>query len=363
MKKLLLTAAFFGIMAQSAAAQMVTVEGVGLDRESSLRDAQRNAVEQVAGTLVDSRSIAENMQVTLDEIYTKSQGFVTRVDILSESAEADGSYRIVANIDVDTSPNAELVSRLQTVMSLNDPRIAVVVLHQSGSHDTAAETSMNARLLDHGFRHVIDADIVASLEDARLLERIYNGGSGITEIGMGLGADFVVIGKSTSEAKRMTLPDFKGGYYEHGMMSSGRADLAVKIIRFDTGDIVGTFSVEGKGTDASPERAENKALKDAAAKAADELERKFRHIASAAATDGIKITASAWDYGKVEALAEMLRSKGGVKSVTIREHRNGKAILYVDSADTSASLARALRQMSGVFVEGVSSGGIQLILN
>ena len=303
------------------------------------------------------------MRVTLDEIYTKSQGFITRVDILSEGAQADGGYRIVANIDVDTSPNAELASRLQTVMALNDPRIAVVVLHQSGSHDTAAETAMNARLLDHGFRHVIDADIVASLEDARLLEQIYNGGHGVTEIGMGLGADFVVIGKSASEAKRMTLPDFKGGYHEHGMMSSGRADLAVKIIRFDTGDIVGTFSVEGKGTDVSPERAEAKALKDAAAQAADQLEKKFRHIASAAATDGIKITASSWDYGKVESLAEKIRGMGGVKSATIREHRNGKAILYVDSADTPASLARALRQIPGVFVEGVSGGGIQLILN
>lgn len=363
MKKLLLTAAFLGIMAQSAAAQMVTVEGVGLDRESALRDAQRNAVEQVAGTLVDSRSIAENMQVTLDEIYTKSQGFITKVEILSESERGEGNYRIVANIDVDTSPNAELVGRLQTVMALNDPRIAVIVLHQSGEHDASAETAMNARLLDHGFRHVVDADIVASLEDARLLERIYNGGSGITEIGTGLGADFVVLGKSTSEAKHMTLPDFKGGYHEHGMMSSGRAELAVKIIRFDTGDIVGTFSVEGKGTDVSPERAENKALKDAAAQAADQLEKKFHHIASAAATDGIKITASAWDYGKVEALAEKLRSMGGVKAVTIREHRNGKAILFVDSVNTPASLARDLRQVPGVFVEGVSGIGIQLILS
>ena len=212
---------------------------------------------------------------------------------------------------------------------------------------------------------MVDADIVANLEDAQLLERIYQGGSsgGISGIGSSLGADFLVLGKSQSEASRMTLPDFRGGYYEHGMMSSGRSDLAVKIIRFDTGDIVGAFSVEGKGNDVSPERAESKALKNAAAQAADTLEQKFRHIAAATVSEGIKITASAWDYAAVESLAAQLRTMPRVKSVTIREHRNGRAILEVDSSETAAGLARQLRQKAGIFVEGVSGNSIQLIVN
>ncbi|MBQ9377017.1 MAG: hypothetical protein IJU05_04355 [Schwartzia sp.] len=365
MKRFLLAAAVWAALAQPAAAQVVTAEGFGLDREGALRAAQRNAVELAVGTFVDARTIVENARVALDEIYTRAYGFVTRVDVLSEGAQADGSYRVLAAVDVNTSPDAELAGRLRTVMALNDPRIAVVVLHESGDHDAAAETAMNEMLIAQGFGHVIDADIVAAVEDARLLERVYRGGDsgGISGVGSSLGADFLVLGRSRSEGGRVTLPDFKGGYYEHGMMSSGRADLTVKIIRFDTGDIVGSFAVEGRGMDVSPERAETRALKDAAAQAAETLTRRFRHIASAAATGGLRITASAWDYAQVEAFAGALRGMTGVKGVTIREHRDGKAILDVDTTEAPAALARAIRQRTGAFVEGVSAGGIRLILN
>lgn len=228
MKKLLLAALLLAAFIQGADARAVTVEGTGTDRAGAMRAAQRNAVEQAAGTLVDSKTIVQDARVALDEIYTRSQGFVTRVDVLSEGVQPDGAYKIVANIDVDTSPDAELVSQLQTVMNLNDPRIAVVVLRSSGDHDTTAEVSMNERLIDRGFRHVIDKDTVAGLKDAGLLSGVYSGrvSGEVAGIGERLGADFLVVGRSRSEARRMTLPDFKGGYYEHGMVSTGRAGLS-----------------------------------------------------------------------------------------------------------------------------------------
>ena len=64
-------------------AKEVTVDGVGIDRESALRDARRVAVEQVVGTFVDSRTLVENSMVALDNIYTKSQGFVGKVTVIN----------------------------------------------------------------------------------------------------------------------------------------------------------------------------------------------------------------------------------------------------------------------------------------
>ena len=45
------------LLAQTASAQMVTVEGYGPDRGSALRDAERLAVENVVGTFIDSKTL------------------------------------------------------------------------------------------------------------------------------------------------------------------------------------------------------------------------------------------------------------------------------------------------------------------
>ena len=73
----------FALFIQNAMAQQVVVDGMGMDKESALRDASRNAVEQVVGTMVDSKTLVNNAVVALDTIYTKSQGFVTNQEILS----------------------------------------------------------------------------------------------------------------------------------------------------------------------------------------------------------------------------------------------------------------------------------------
>ena len=78
-KKSILLFLLMIILSSTAWAKEVTVDGAGADRESALRDARRIAVEQVVGTFVDSRTLIENYAVALDNIYTKSSGFVGRL--------------------------------------------------------------------------------------------------------------------------------------------------------------------------------------------------------------------------------------------------------------------------------------------
>ena len=175
------------LLTASAAAQQVVVDGVGIDRETALRDASRNAVEQVVGTLVDSRTLAQNAAVQLDEIYTKSQGFVTDIKLLSQTNQA-GIVHIRAQVEVNTNPDAQLMSNLNMLMMLNDPRIAVAILRQDAQgrvigHDAISEAALNNRLIQLGFSHVVDAGLVSSLQDATLLNEIYNGGTAITTVG------------------------------------------------------------------------------------------------------------------------------------------------------------------------------------
>lgn len=364
MKTTLLLGASLILLAPPVLAQQVITDGMGTDRESALRDASRNAVEQVVGTMVDSRTLVDNAVVALDQIYTKSQGFVTSQEILSQD-ERDGMVHVRARIDVNTNPDSQLMNNLTMIMNLNDPRIAVVVLKQNAQgqvtgHDLISESTLNDRLLSLGFSHVIDASVVSSLEDAQLLNQIYNGSSGISSMGRSLGADYVVIGRTRTQSQGISLPDGNGGYAPT-LLKTGNAALSVKVIKFDTGDIIGTFTVTAKGVENNNEMAEQKAIQQASAEAAQKLEEKFRHFSSISEA-AIQMEVYTNDNDAVNELINDLKSLGVVENVYLREHQNGKAILSIDSTEKPNALVQMLRSKTklGIFIASVTTNTIKI---
>ena len=87
MKRLLVLLAVWLMLVQTAAAQTVTVDGYGVDENAARRDAARQAVEQVAGTYIASKTLVENYVTQLDEIYAQAQGFVTGMEVMSSGQE------------------------------------------------------------------------------------------------------------------------------------------------------------------------------------------------------------------------------------------------------------------------------------
>ena len=240
-----------------AEAKEVTVDGVGTDRDSALKDARRNAIEQVIGTFVDSRTLVNNAVVEMDQIYLKSAGFVGKVDILSESTD-NGLYKVRATINVDESPNSELLKQVQAVMALNDPKIAVsVVRGDTGTHEIAIESAIIDKLVSMNFSHVVDTA---------------NTSRGITP-----DAEFMVMATTSTSSKGIKIPDFKGGYIDTGL-DNGQTELTAKIIRLDTGDILETFTIETSGIGEGSTTAEREALKNMANQAAEKVDEKFRRI-------------------------------------------------------------------------------------
>jgi len=366
MKKLLGLCCGLLLIGNTALAQVTTVDGVGMDKDSAVRDAMRNAVENVIGTFIDSRTLVDKSVVALDEIYAKSQGFVKNIKILREATDAAG-YRVTAQIDVDTNPNSQLMDRLSMIMMLNDPRIAVVVLKNTQygqvENDEIAETAMNEKLIELGFSHVVDANMVSKLQNSELLNSIYNGQRGLIGDVSSYGIDYLVLGKSKTDADNIRIPG-KNDTYTETLLTSGRAAINVKIIKFDTGDIVGTFGVDGQGIEGNSERASDKALKDAGTKAAEKLEEKFKKM-SATVSQGMQVIVSTNDYAKVEELANELSSVFGVQNVYIREHNGNKAILELDTNQKLHFIVRALKEKSklGIYVEKISNSGMTLIVS
>lgn len=347
-----------------ASAQVVTATGQGTDEQAAIRDASRNAVEQVVGTLVDAKTIVSGGAVDLDQIYTKSQGFVKDVQVL-EKSQAGGVVTVRASIDVDTRPRAELMNNLQMLLKLNDPRIAVIVLKQDADgnvtgHDLTAEGAMNQRLLDLGFTHVVDAGIVSGLQNAQLLNQVYNGTARIGALGSSLGADYVVIGRSRTSAKAISLPDGNGGYTPT-QLKTGDAVLNVRVVRFDTGEILGTFTEDAKGVENSEQMAMEKAVQKASANAAQQLEEKFRHI-SAQTDTSVEMDVFTSDSAAVQQLMQDLRALPAVQNVYLREQGNGKAVLSVETTESPSGLVERLKSSSklGMYVAGMTGSTVKL---
>lgn len=326
----------FLLVGQLAMAQQVVVDGYGTDRASALKDASRNAVEQVVGTLVKAKTIVDNYALSLDSVYTKAQGFVKSQQVLSQDTKG-GVYHVRARIDVDTEPDSRLMNDLQMVMALNDPRIAVSIVKDDGSHDHLAEAALNDRLLSLGFSHV-------TVDSSK-------------------GADFLVSGQSRTQTEAISLPDGKGGY-EATQLKSGHAVMSLSIAKFDTGDVIGSFTTTAKGVGNDDAMAEEKALSAASVQAAEQLEATFRH-ASAISQNSLRLEVYTNDNDAVNELIRELHYLGVVDNVYLREQQDGKAILTVDTTETPNTLLQLLKRKTklGLYVAAVTANSAKISIS
>ena len=373
MKKILIALFLCMAIAQTALAQTVTVDGVGVDRDSAMRDAARTAVEQVAGMYINSNTVVSNTAVELDEILSHAQGYVQNIQVISESTNG-GEYRVRANVDVNTDPNSAFMKRMDAVMRMGDPRIGVVILSDDSDldnnysglpgHDTILETALNERLLDVGFKHVVDVNLVSWLQDSAMLNALYRGDSSLPYGASSADRpiDYLVIGRSHAEGYDIKLPNNQGGYVT-SPMSSARTHLDLKIISFGTGTIIGTYSVDGQGVENSENLARRKSRQVAARKAAEKLEQQFMK-AAASAFSGIQLTVRASNFSLVDQLVKELKGLRGVQDVHVRGTNAGMTTIDIASSQKPFTILQMLQRETSlsIFVESTSDSELKITL-
>ena len=80
---------------------------------------------------------------------------------------------------------------------------------------------------------------------------------------------------------------------------------------------------------------------------------------------GVQITILTSDYNKVEQIANALRNLNGVQNVNIREHRNGKALLEIETSQSPNSIVSMLKPATNLqfTVKEISNSSVQLTIN
>jgi hypothetical protein len=155
-RALLLSAALLGLLLPAAApARATEVEAVGEAavlnnnlagaRKQALLNAQRNAVEQGVGLVLDSKTVAENFEIIKDKVLTSAQGFVTRYTVLEEGPTPDQqTFRVKIKAEVSQDLLEDRLSALRILhQAMGNKRVMVV--YQSENPNAIERTHGAAR--------------------------------------------------------------------------------------------------------------------------------------------------------------------------------------------------------------------------
>ncbi len=333
---------------------VAVVQGGNMDiaRDAAIQDAQTRAVEQAIGTLIDSQTQVENYQVISDKILQQTKGYIRRYNIVKEVKE-DNLLRVTITAEVALSQLNDDLSAIGILMGqVHKPRTMILVAEQnvgqqwyawwwgSAQGQQAEMGIIDNTLMDlfaqKGFE-MIDHE-VASKE--MTVTQAYNvqdlSVQQAKTLGMQADAEVVIIGKGLAKL----YGNVGGG------LKSVQADLTLRAVRTDTGQVLSTASTHAAAVHISEITAGNDALKKAATEAANQLMGKIlaQYAKETGGTRSVNITitglASKTQFVKFK---DVLRGQiRGIKDLHERSFANGVAKISVDSKTSAQALSDEL---------------------
>lgn len=173
--------------------QEVIAEGAGASPSEALKDAFRNAVRQVVGTVVDAETLVSNDEIVNDKVLTYSDGFIKTYDKVEGSEkQAGGIHRVkikakverrsvvaklkAANIAVKEVDGKGLFAEAVTKLEAEEVSSELLAKALNGfpANVIKATVSGKPRLLDKDVNRAnveIDVHISADLERYEVLQK------------------------------------------------------------------------------------------------------------------------------------------------------------------------------------------------
>ena len=391
------------LISGTAFAEVVVVTGSGATRDAAINDAKRNAVEKVVGSYISSTTVVRSPYVLKDEIYSKAYGFVKNIQILKESSGV--VYEVQAKVDVDSSPNSQLMNKLETIKVLNDPRISVVVMHnttdkKSLKYENLCETIITAKLRELGFSKIIDkARVWQKKNEGRGEMSITKaGGVQISETPEPVvqetassyvnpsndtpvatsqpevmpeperkpplpkpgqidyetylpnsDTDYFIFGSlefSTSKVmhpKSKTIREETTDNFDTGFLKT-TATLEIKILKSDSMEQVGIYSLDGSSLHSDTNVAEREAVKMVAGKAAEKIAESFKQK-GASIEKGFELQVRT-EHDNLDKFLSEIKKTSGISNIRLRNFNEGKAYYEVEGEINTFELFKYLQQSS-----------------
>lgn len=347
------------------AQQKVTAKGtatvqkdfVDIARSKALDEAQRNAVEQVAGVMITSTTAVENFQVKMDSILSESSGFIDKYDILSEK-QTGNQYEVVIKAYISEGKLRDKMAAIKLIMARkSNPRV-MLIFKDSKSEDAVAENAMAKYLKANNFK-LVDARTMKKNRDyERLLEA--EGKKDISSIARRYGAEVIIFGTVDAISKSSTIYNVE--------MNKNSVVVTGKVVNGDTGEIVTTESEtdsdnKGKGefktlTEKTSTRLITKLVDNV-------LESWSKELANTAT---IKLVISGLTpYATLQKFKSVIADEvKGFKGMNQRHYSKGKAEFDLEVEGDTQAVAHDVTQMTigkrHIRIEEISQNRIEAVL-
>lgn len=354
---------------------VAVVQGDNLDiaRDAAISDAQQRAVEQAIGILIDSQTQVENFQVISDNILSQTKGYIKRYHVVREARE-DNLLRVAITAEVALGKLSDDLSAIGILLGqMHKPRTMILVAEQNigqewvawwwgGVHGQQTEmgiidNTLMDKFVEKGFEMI---DHEAASQDIKITPayKVQDiSAQQARTLGNQAHAEVVITGKGLAKL----YGNVGGG------LKSVQADLSLRAVRTDTGQVLATAMTHAAAVHISEVTAGNDALRKAAAEAADQLTTKIlaQYSKEVGGTRPINITVSGLNKTQFVKFKDVLRNQvRGIKGLNERSFQNGVAKLSVDSKSSCQILSDelSLKDFGTFAVEVVSSSANQLEL-
>lgn len=214
----------------------ITSNRVDIARDRAIDNAQRNAVERVAGIMVSSSTEVENFQIKMDRILSESKGFIKSYTIVKEGREGD-VYEVAIDALVEMGRLKDRLEAIQLILARKSKPRLMILFHEQVQKDAIAEAAMTRYFISQGFK-LVDAGVARKNRDVQALHDSADRQQ-VASIAQRYGAEVLILG-SVEAANRA----FKMGDVE---VRSSDVAVSAKVVNGDTGEILASDSKSRRG--------------------------------------------------------------------------------------------------------------------
>ncbi|MBI5844249.1 MAG: hypothetical protein HZB23_06235 [Deltaproteobacteria bacterium] len=334
----------------------VTAQGLGPDSRAALLAAKRDAVEKVAGAIIQSETEVRNFAVHRDRVLSRTSGAVKSYTVTSETKTTDGLTEVAITALVSTSDvNRELAALRILFETMDKPRVMVMLDERiGGSPSSVFQTELTKKLLEYGFNMVDTATVAAIIDkdDALLKQALAGETSAAVKVGLLNGAEVLILGS--------VKPSAGPKVYD---LVSGQADVSISAVSCASGQVLASGTAHGAAVHCNLEAAQAEAVKKAAARIMerkkegatvtsffDKLVASWQDMSLNGIAIAVKVV-NVKDFKGYDVVKQALEEADSfVVSVVQRGYARPEASYEVTYKGLSDTLARSL---DGVEVEGL----------
>lgn len=294
-------------------------------RERALMLAQRRAVELVVGVFVNAATLVGKAELVDSQIYSKTNGYVKKYDILSEKQEGDAlKMKLRALVKVgDVNKDLDALGLMIKGATIQNPRIMVLISESIDDVEvpiSVCESELSQQFMNTGYRVVESAEVKKIRALPQTKAAMEGDIDAASKIGKDMKVDVIVIGKAYST---FNTDQGLGGFISY------RGVLTAKAIKTDSSEVLFTSTKNSAGADVVKKNAANTSLLKSAKIVAEEMIPGITKALSERAQAQLTIS-NIPNFNKLAELNKYIQHMQGVSSTYIRSYEREKGVASID---------------------------------